>query len=186
MTKPRPQKSIAVLNPPPFARLQTNKKKQTMPSFIVPPKRVVGAWLERASSAHHHSHKNPLKIILTLFFWFCISFNFLPKHKRWARVRALERKRLFNRYGRWKARDVGKTDPVTDVASFQLFCVCVRALGRRMPCPNECCNPKVGKVDPAAMRRQNKRKRVSDEEGGGGVRAVEKRAEQEDVVSKCE
>lgn len=55
-----------------------------------------------------------------------------------------------------------------------------------MPCPNECCNPKVGKVDPAAMRRQNKRKRVSDEEGGGGVRAVEKRAEQEDVVSKCE
>ncbi|XP_039439120.1 TAR DNA-binding protein 43-like isoform X1 [Culex pipiens pallens] len=56
--------------------------------------------------------------------------------------------------------------------------------GRRMPCPNECCNPKVGKVDPAAMRRQYKRKRVSDEEGGGGVRAVEKRAEQEDVVSK--
>lgn len=53
-----------------------------------------------------------------------------------------------------------------------------------MPCPNECCNPKVGKVDPATVRRQYKRKRVSDEEGG--VRAVEKQAEQEDVASKCE
>lgn len=52
-----------------------------------------------------------------------------------------------------------------------------------MPCPNECCNRNVGKVDPA--RRQNKRKRVSDEEGGG-VRAIERRPEQEDVVSKCE
>lgn len=52
-----------------------------------------------------------------------------------------------------------------------------------MPCPNECCNPKVGKVNPATVRRKYKRKRVSDEES---VRAVEKQAEQEDVVSKCE